>query len=258
MAQATRRWIGNYSSFMYLAESRLINQVLEGKQCTHFRLFKKTPIFSFTQFDSKDSNLKRCNTCYLKKYPHLKHNLVIVGPFLDSRNAKLHEMCSLLESEYILYHKIDSKNLSSAPDVKFLKHVKPYDTKSEMYGAYLFGMKIDFETVKILLEHRSLLKSILQLHRCMYCLTRVNMKHPPPSSALRSPRANKLVKSPQPICKRCKENGEFEPCTDYYTAESLLDILQGDQKAPKVTVTESAKKSKRSPMFTQNLLLDTE
>lgn len=73
----------------------------------------------------------------------------------------------------VYFHKIDKENLNSEKDVEFLKKMKKYSTEDAADDdccVYLFGLKLDYETLYSLLENGNLIQSIISCNRCLFCL----------------------------------------------------------------------------------------
>ena len=128
-----------------------MNDIIHGKLCTHYRLYRKIPIYSFTQGNNRDLPHKMCSTCYLVKNPQSRYNLVVVGNFFRNDSAQLHQLCKTLEDENIYYHKIDKDNLDSKNDIVFLKKMKAKSKLRETeeakeedeFSVYLFDYKLE-------------------------------------------------------------------------------------------------------------------
>lgn len=169
--------------------------------------------------DDKNRLAKKCSTCYFRKNPQSKENLVIIGKFLYSGNTKLHEMWSVLENEYIGFHKIDIDNIDSKSDVKFIKNVKSFRTekkKNDEFGVYLFGLKTNFETIQALIKHKSLLQSLIGLNRWLFCYQKINL-----SKSNKPGKLNSSKKDPVPICKSWQEQDLYHPNSTYLPSEEV-------------------------------------
>ena len=226
-AEATRTWIWDYKSCVYLMDCKLLKDILLRKMCSHYRLFKKIPIYSYTQGNDKDLATKQWSTCYLNKNPRSRYNLVIIGNFMRNNCRNLHKAWEALEKKYIYYHKIDKDNLSSHSDLQFIKKAQIIDSKldeepTEDFGIYLFGLKVELETLTALIENLNLLQSIISRHRCTFwfkqCARRKGIKKTQKVT-------KKIEKDLLPICKRCAEQELYKWNGLYYSPDDVNKIL---------------------------------
>ena len=147
------------------------------------------------------------------------------------------------------FHKIDKDNLDSKSDIKFLKQVAAIE-ENEEYGVYLFGLKTSLNCLKILVKNKKLLQSIISLHRCMFCLSKIMKKQNDLKSKLDK---TKVQKDAKPICHRCVEHELYTPKGEYLTS----DVLSNNIKLMLSKMMESSVKTK--PIYKErssNLWLD--
>ena len=162
---------------------KVIKDVIEGKEWSHYRLHRKVPIYSFTHGNGRSLSIKQWSTWYLKKNPKSMYNLVVVGTFMRNNSYELDLLWRELEQEFIYFHKIDIDNLDSQEDLNFLKKMKKYgnedheeeESKCE-YAVYLFGLKLDYCTVLALIKNCNLMQSIISMHRWMFCFKQSSKK----------------------------------------------------------------------------------
>lgn len=102
---------------------------MDGTMCSHFRLYKKVPIYSYTYGNDRDLSSKQCSSCYLNENTRSKYNLVVVGEFMRNNCDQLNMLCSSLETEFIYYHKIDKDNIKDEQDYIFLTRIKKMKDK---------------------------------------------------------------------------------------------------------------------------------
>lgn len=156
-------------------DCKVIKDVIQGKEWSHYRLHRKVPVYSFTHGNGRSLSLKQWSTCYLKKNPKSTYNLVVVGTFMRNNCYELDKVWRELEQEFIYFHKIDVDNLDSQDDLKFLKMTKSQSEEdpssagfNEEYSVYLFGLKVAFDAIIALIKNCNLMQSIISMHRCMF------------------------------------------------------------------------------------------
>ena len=228
-AKANRKWVGDYNSIQYLMDCKLINQIIAKRQWTHFRLNRKVPIYSFTKGNGRDLPIKMWSTCYLSKNQNCRYNLVVVGSFLQNNCTELNELCQMLEDDQVYFYKIDKDNLTSEKDVEFLQKMKKHwseEAKDEDWAAYLFGLKINLDTIRSLVENGgNLLQSIISRNRWLFWLKQWSKSKRSKVQPNNIANNKKISRDPAPICKSWIEEKKHLKRGDYLSSSEIIQQI---------------------------------
>lgn len=142
--RVTRHYIGDYQTLQYLEDCGLLDKIVTGQQCPHYRVYKGRPYFRFARTPALT-----CSDCHFEANPSEKPPLTLTTNFLDHGNLSSHQLCLFFEQNHLPF------KLEPWP----LPHHK----------VQVLGSDLTLERLFQLAQHH-LFGSVLQGRRCMECL----------------------------------------------------------------------------------------
>ena len=62
---ATRCYLGDYEAVQYLEDCGVLDQILLGQVCPHYRIFRGRVCFQFTREPFESASVEVCTQCYI-------------------------------------------------------------------------------------------------------------------------------------------------------------------------------------------------
>eukprot|EP00347_Sterkiella_histriomuscorum_P000388 403376053 len=229
-----RYYLGDYLTIQYLEDSGILDQILTGMICPHYRVFKSKPVFQFckTQQDTHTA-VEMCTSCFLENQLCPKYSgkdfkslllsgktciqdwrdVIIICNFSDNLSKECNDISLFFEKNFIPFRLIDPLqiNFEFTPiysqeyfNQKFLKEHNYEVQNSSLPLIFIHDTKVSLESV-IEMAKRGTLLNILRKTRCLKCQKKLVVKK---QSAFeqKSMKQNSL----DHLCKQCQQSDNVQ------------------------------------------------
>ncbi|CDW84146.1 UNKNOWN [Stylonychia lemnae] len=261
-----RYYIGDYLCIQYLEDCGILDRILTGEQCPHFRVYKGKPYFQLSKVQNRISgSVLECNQCTFEKQELLDQrfaqkcsdhnllnlNLLILCNYFNSYCKLSHELCSFFENSNINFRLIDpmqsgkSQLLSNSTHHILINQCKNA-SKEELPMIFIHGQHVDIQRVLAIAQKGTFL-SIIGKSRCLHCEKKINS----------STSHQKIQASKQPLHDFCCQTCHIDICKtqinleNYFQRKPIMQLAEElPQQGNQIMYQQTFKKSK-SPRATQ-------
>ncbi len=99
-------YLGDYQTLQHLEDSGLIDQIICGGICPHFRSYKGRVFYS-VHVAADQRSVEKCNQCFLMEN---EAPFTLITHFRNNKCELSHDLCSFFEANKILFKLVDPVN----------------------------------------------------------------------------------------------------------------------------------------------------